>query len=80
MESENAELETKLKAKERNQKKEPATTQGGWYAVLFLVSLLCFTGSYLAPSPEEARPMRHVGGALFLAGMSAKALSRPAKR
>jgi hypothetical protein len=80
MESEKAELETKLKAKEGSRPKEPAKSQGGWYAVLFLVSMLCFIGSYFAPSPEEARPMRTTGGALFLAGMAAKALSRPAKR
>ena len=76
MESEKAELEAKLKAKEGSQPKEPAKTQGGWYAVLFVVSMLCFFGSYFAPSPEEARPMRTTGGTLFLAGMAAKALSR----
>jgi hypothetical protein len=80
MESEKAELEAKLKAKEGSRTKEPAKSQGGWYAVLFLVSMLCFIGSYLAPSPEEARPMRTTGGALFLAGMAAKALSPPRER
>ena len=76
MESEKAELETKLKAKEGSRTKEPAKSQGGWYAVIFVVSMLCFFGSYFAPSPEEARPMRTTGGTLFLAGMAAKALSR----
>jgi len=80
MESEKAELEAKLKAREGSRPKEPAKSQGGWYAVLFLMSLLCFFGSYLAPSPEEARPMRLIGGALFLAGMAAKAFSMPRRQ
>ena len=80
MESEKAELEAKLKAKKESGPKEPTKNQGGWYAVFFLVSLLCFLGSYVAPSPEEAGPMRLLGGALFLAGMAAKLLSRPRKQ
>lgn len=80
MESEKAELETKLEAKEGSRSKEQAKTQSGWYAVLFLVSLLRFLGSYLAPSPEEAKQMRMTGGALFLAGMAAKSLSRLRRR
>ena len=74
MESEKAELEAKLKVKRGSRPEEPTKKSGGWYAVFFLVSMLCFLGSYLAPSPEEARPMRLMGGALFVAGTSRKGI------
>ena len=80
MESEKAALEAKLKAKKRSGPNEPAKAQGGWYAIFFLMSLLCLTGSYLMPTPEEARPMRMMGGALFVAGSVAKALSKPRRQ